>query len=484
MRATSIRDGTENTRPAAASVMKTQGRTVAPGASRTGGTAPQRVPFNRSAAQNAIQPGTGQAGYQKTLGTSSATAVARPHHAVSVAEENKVPAQPAATEATARTAQLQQSERLGGPVGTVDAAGRGGEAAEGAVAAIGPSSLSSSSSSTVPPGDAGGSDVAKTWTLRDFDVGRPLGRGKFGRVYLGREKKQGYVVALKILFKEELAKSHVEKQLRREVEIQTHLRHPNILRLYGYFYDQKRVYLILEYAAQGEMYKHLRKAGRFSEDVAAKYIAQMANALSYLHFKNVIHRDIKPENLLVGKKGELKISDFGWSIHAPNARRQTLCGTLDYLPPEMVEGKEHTEKVDLWSLGVLCFEFLVGVPPFEDRGSSSSKGTYSRISAVDLKFPNYVSEDAQDLIRKLLQYSPNDRLPLRDVLRHRWIVKYTGETPLPRHITLQQQQHQQTQEEQRQQQQQANSAPHRQRPPLPHTTAAAPGAVGVQHPHK
>jgi serine/threonine protein kinase len=112
----------------------------------------------------------------------------------------------------------------------------------------------------------------KKWSLEDFDVGRALGKGKFGRVYLAREKSSGYVVALKILFKSELAQARVEKQLRREIEIQSHLRHPNILRLYGYFYDQKRVYLILEFAGQGELYKQLKKVGYFPEDQASRVI--------------------------------------------------------------------------------------------------------------------------------------------------------------------------------------------------------------------
>ncbi|KAJ3089566.1 spindle assembly checkpoint kinase [Quaeritorhiza haematococci] len=262
----------------------------------------------------------------------------------------------------------------------------------------------------------------RRWSLQDFDVGRALGKGKFGRVYLAREKRSGYVVALKILFKSELAQAKVEKQLRREIEIQSHLRHTNILRLYGYFYDAKRVYLILEYAAKGELYKVLRKYGRFPEKRASKYICQMAKALIYLHQKHVIHRDIKPENLLLGIKGELKIADFGWSVHAPNSRRTTLCGTLDYLPPEMVEGRDHNEKVDLWSLGVLAYEFLVGVPPFED--ASSYRATYKRIAQVDLKFPDYVSPEAKDLISRLLQHAPEKRLPLHHVLRHPWITKY------------------------------------------------------------
>lgn len=96
----------------------------------------------------------------------------------------------------------------------------------------------------------------------------------------------------------------------------------------------------------------------------------------------MIHRDIKPENLLLGLNGDLKIADFGWSVHAPNSRRRTLCGTLDYLPPEMVEGSPHDAAVDVWSLGVLAYEFLHGMPPFEAAGHSE---TYKRILRVDLK---------------------------------------------------------------------------------------------------
>ncbi|KAJ3317091.1 spindle assembly checkpoint kinase, partial [Boothiomyces sp. JEL0866] len=193
---------------------------------------------------------------------------------------------------------------------------------------------------------------------------KALGRGKFGRVYLAREKRSGYVVAL----------------------------------------------------------KQLQKKTRFDEETTSKYILQMAKALSYLHQKNVIHRDIKPENLLLGMNGELKIADFGWSVHAPNSRRTTMCGTLDYLPPEMVEGRDHSKDVDLWSLGVLCYEFLVGVPPFEDQ--TSHKATYRRIAKIDLKFPDYLSAEAKDLIRRLLVKEPEKRLRLSGVMSHEFITKY------------------------------------------------------------
>ena len=263
----------------------------------------------------------------------------------------------------------------------------------------------------------------KQWSLEDFEIGKPLGRGKFGSVYLARERKTKYIVALKVLQKAQLLKAGVEHQLRREIEIQSHLRHRNILRMFGYFYDEKRIYLILEFAPQGELYKRLTSVTRFKEPEAAQYILEMSEALKYCHQKHVIHRDIKPENLLLGHQGELKIADFGWSVHAPTSRRNTLCGTLDYLPPEMIEGRDHDEKVDLWSLGVLMYEFLVGGPPFEAEGHTQ---TYRRISRVDLKFPPFVSEDARDLIVKLLVKDPSKRLALKDIKHHRWIVRNTA----------------------------------------------------------
>jgi aurora kinase len=234
-------------------------------------------------------------------------------------------------------------------------------------------------------------------------------------------KQSNHVVALKVLFKSQLQQSQVEHQLRREVEIQSHLRHPNILRLYGYFYDQKRVYLILEYAARGELYKDLQKCKYFSERRAATYVASLARALIYCHGKHVIHRDIKPENLLIGAQGELKIADFGWSVHTFN-RRRTMCGTLDYLPPEMVESVEHDASVDIWSLGILCYEFLYGVPPFEAMEHSD---TYRRIVQVDLKFPPkpIISASAKDLISQMLVKESSQRLPLHKLLEHPWIVQ-------------------------------------------------------------
>ena len=149
-----------------------------------------------------------------------------------------------------------------------------------------PPNIEAPSPGTIPdPIEAGGvhssrwpADVldrsrsGRYWRLDDFDIGRPLGRGKFGAVYLAREKKSGYIVALKVLEKKQLTKSGVEHQLRREIEIQSHLRHRHILRCFGYFYDDRRIYLILEYAPRGELYKLLQNRHRFSEKQSANYV--------------------------------------------------------------------------------------------------------------------------------------------------------------------------------------------------------------------
>ncbi|XP_063928000.1 uncharacterized protein LOC135141079 [Zophobas morio] len=249
------------------------------------------------------------------------------------------------------------------------------------------------------------------WKLSDFEIGRTLGKGKFGNVYLAREKDRGYLIALKIIFKSQLESDCVRYQVKREIEIQAHLCHPNIIRLYGYFHDKDRIYLILEYAKGGNLYDRLTKLGKFEESHAAQYIKQIASALDYCHVRSVIHRDLKPENLLLDDNGVVKISDFGWSVHAFGNRRKTLCGTLDYLSPEMVEGKEYDYKVDVWSLGILCYEFLTGIPPFIAKDPES---TCKRIASADVIYPPELSSLAVNFMRKLLRLEPQHRITVSE----------------------------------------------------------------------
>ncbi|KAI4356824.1 hypothetical protein L6164_000811 [Bauhinia variegata] len=266
----------------------------------------------------------------------------------------------------------------------------------------------------------------RQWLLQDFEIGKPLGKGKFGRVYVAREIKSKYVVALKVIFKEQIEKCRIQHQLRREMEIQTNLNHPNVLRLYGWFHDAERVFLILEYAHNGELYKELKRKDHFSEKQAATYILSLTKALAYCHEKNVIHRDIKPENLLLDHEGRLKIADFGWSVQS-RSKRHTMCGTLDYLAPEMVESKAHDYAVDNWTLGILSYEFLYGAPPFE---AESQADTFKRIMKVDLSFPSTpsVSLEAKHLINQLLVKDSTKRLSLQKIVEHPWIIKNADPT--------------------------------------------------------
>ena len=300
------------------------------------------------------------------------------------------------------------------------------------------------SSTSTPPREESSRTPLRRWSLNDFEIGREVGKGQYAEVYLAREKKTQFVLVLKAVDKSILRESRVEHQLRREIEIQAHLDHPNIVKLYGYFFDSKRVYLMLEYAARGGLCQALRRAQRFGDALAASYVRQIASAIACCHSCSVIHRDVKPENILIAADGTLRLADFGWATHAPNSRRTTLCGTPDYIAPEMLEfevaagagagagavaaAREesfagaktavYNEKVDIWALGVLTYELLVGVPPFEEK---MLEATYARARIADLRFPPCVSETARAFIGDLVQREPSKRLSAQQVLQHPWL---------------------------------------------------------------
>lgn len=133
---------------------------------------------------------------------------------------------------------------------------------------------------------------------------------------------------------------------------------------------------------------------------------------------------MKPENILLTADDNIKLADFGWSAHTQSNKRTTMCGTLDYLPPEMVDGKQYNDSVDQWCLGILCYEFLVGTPPFE---SENAEQTYARIRQLDMVFPKHVSTGAKNLISNLLRIDSGKRITLIDVMQHPWIKEKMAE---------------------------------------------------------
>ena len=225
------------------------------------------------------------------------------------------------------------------------------------------------------------------------------------------------VVALKVLSKKQIQNETVVYHLRREIEIHTHLRHENILRMHGFFFDDRRVYIILEYAAGGELYGHLKEAGRFDERRAAGYVSQMIRAMKYLHSLDIIHRDLKPENILLCKNDVVKLSDFGWSVHTTRTRK-TFCGTIDYICPEIISQTPYDCRLDLWTIGVLTFELNSGRAPFE---SEDRKMTAKKIKRLEYEMPEYFSDDLADFIRRLLVLDPESRMTEEEALQHPYI---------------------------------------------------------------
>ncbi len=170
-------------------------------------------------------------------------------------------------------------------------------------------------------------------------------------------------------------------QIITEVKIMYNIDHPNIIKLYNHYEEEDFLYLILECATGGQLWHKLNAVGRFDEKSVKNFIIDIMSALEYLHTKNppIIHRDIKPENILIDKDGRVKLADFGWSNFFNNTKRQTYCGTLDYLAPEMIMESGHDEKLDYWGVGVLIFELLTGKAPFAPSDNIKDQKEQQRI---------------------------------------------------------------------------------------------------------
>jgi len=182
------------------------------------------------------------------------------------------------------------------------------------------------------------------------------------------------------------------------------------------------LYLLFEYVQGGELFSHLRAAGRFATKTARFYAAEIVLALEYLHQQKIVYRDLKPENLLLDHKGHIKVTDFGFAKVVPDNRTFTLCGTPEYLAPEVIKGKGHGTEVDWWALGILVFEMLAGFPPFYDENPF---GIYEKILLGRISFPAHFDSSARDLVKKLLASDRTRRLGnlkdgAADVKKHRF----------------------------------------------------------------
>ena len=254
---------------------------------------------------------------------------------------------------------------------------------------------------------------------------RILGKGSYGEVRLVQHKATGHYYAIKQISKKALSRRGSLHVLLREVEIHKKIQHPFIIRLFHHFEDKENVHILLEYASKGSLFRVIRRHRGLPEHIAWHYFTQTVVALKHLHDNDIIHRDIKPENLLLDNKDNIKICDFGWCVEG-NETRNTFCGTLDYMAPEMILGEGHSFPVDYWAVGVLLFELLHGYAPF--RGVRDSDKC-TQIMKTQINFGK-ISEKAQELIKLLVRKVPEERLDFEGVLRHPWVTKFAQPTDL------------------------------------------------------
>ena len=211
--------------------------------------------------------------------------------------------------------------------------------------------------------------------------------------------------------------------------------HPFIIRMWGTFQDAQQIFMIMDYIEGGELFSLLRKSQRFPNPVAKFYAAEVCLALEYLHSKDIIYRDLKPENILLDKNGHIKITDFGFAKYVPDVT-YTLCGTPDYIAPEVVSTKPYNKSIDWWSFGILIYEMLAGYTPFYD---SNTMKTYEKILNAELRFPPFFNEDVKDLLNRLITRDLGQRLGnlqngTEDVKNHPWFKEVVWEKLLSRNI--------------------------------------------------
>lgn len=248
----------------------------------------------------------------------------------------------------------------------------------------------------------------------DFEPLKCLGKGAYGTVILVKQKSTGRLFAQKQLKKASITvQKHLIEQTRNErLILESVNRHPFVVKLFYAFQDHQKLYLILEYAQGGELFHHLALERTFTEETSAFYMAEMVLALDHLHRTlGVVYRDLKPENCLLDSEGHLLLTDFGLSKVALDEDGESRCnsilGTIDYMAPEVVQGKTYDAAVDWWSLGALGYDLLTGAPPF---ASNNHTKTQQKILHGKLTPPYYLSPDAKDLLTRLLRKEPRKRL--------------------------------------------------------------------------
>jgi CRP-like cAMP-binding protein len=263
-------------------------------------------------------------------------------------------------------------------------------------------------------------------TLNDLEVKTTLGCGAFGRVKICRYIAKDTYFALKCQAKRAIVDSGLQEHVLNEMRVMRKIDHPFIAKLYTALQDSKYLYFVLELLLGGELFTHLRNRGKLSEQTARFYAATVTYAFSTLHAKRIAYRDLKPENLVMDSRGYVKLVDFGLAKQLLSGKTWTLCGTPDYLAPEIILNEGHDLAVDYWAMGVLIFEMVVGAPPFY---AEDPMEVYEKILSGNPAMPTFFTRNLSDLIKKLLRSQQGKRLGntrggTAAVIKHKWFSSF------------------------------------------------------------
>lgn len=254
-----------------------------------------------------------------------------------------------------------------------------------------------------------GDGVIKKLCVEDFIQLKLIGRGGFGRVLLVKKKDNGQTYAMKILKKQFIVAQNQVNHTTTERNVMVKLEHPFLTKLHYAFQDEKNLYFVMDFINGGELFHHLRREKKFSEERTRFYAAEIISAITYLHERGIVYRDLKPENVLLGRDGHVVVTDFGLAKEGLDGekRTETRAGTPEYLAPEVIKGEKYTKSVDWWAVGILVYEMITGAPPFYD---GDIQKLFHKITAGDVVIPESVSDDASDFLLKLLTRDPSKRL--------------------------------------------------------------------------
>ena len=260
----------------------------------------------------------------------------------------------------------------------------------------------------------------------EFNSPKIIGIGSYGKVYLYRNITDKKLYAIKHLDKMILCKSiHTIKRIYDEINIQSRIHHQNIVRLLNVKENDKSIYLIMEYANTGSLFKYIRDKQCLSEEESFKFFSQIINAIYFLHKNDFIHRDIKPENILIFDNKVCKLCDFGCCVELNGKQRSTYCGTTEYMSPEIVNKMEYSKEIDIWSLGILLYEMIHGYSPFNPNNEYyNTKEVIDKIKIHDLHFDINISKECKDLICHLLDKNAKNRYKIEDIFNSDFIKKY------------------------------------------------------------